>query len=569
MQQSIEAFKAIRLQDTLQATHQHWNVLLGLAEKYINQKVLSPLGINASVQRVLTGVGLASYFGYIISKYFIYRLYLNPVNKIPGPPVSWFPFTGNAIEIIKLESGAPHKIWKDKYGGIISYHGPWNSPRVLVTDAKLLKSILTTNEYDYIKAPQTSDFLRKFIGNGLLVAEGQEHRKQRKMLNPAFSVNTIRYMVPMMAIPGVHLYKKWQKALKETDALEANVSHELSLATLDVIAIAGFGEEFEAVKLADTPERNKLGEAYMLIFSPEKSIMRFLSFFFPILNKLPTQRNRKVNHDLRTLGTESRYLVERGKKRTEENDSKNSKDILSLMVKEIDEDGLGMTVSELQDQCLTFLAAGHETTSVALSWCLWLLAKNPGIQDELREEIRPLFRNLDTDHHMFDSSKDSREMAIKNEASVPSYDDINSLKLLNNVCKETLRVIPPVPVTNRVTRKEVILGDYILPKGTDVFISIIANHHSKQIWGDDAETFRPSRWDEELASKVSPYEYMPFLAGGRQCIGYKFALVEMKILLAILIMDFKFSEKPGFEPKKEQLITLRPSPNMTLILEKA
>ncbi|KAI9029082.1 cytochrome P450 [Phycomyces nitens] len=569
MEHSIEAFKAIRLQEVLQLTHQHWNGLIGIAEKYIDQRVLSPLGINASVKRVLTGLGLAGYVGYIISKYFIYRLYLNPINKIPGPPVSWVPFTGNAIEIIKDESGVPHKRWTKKYGGIVAYHGPWNNCRVLVTDPGLIREILTIHEYDYIKTEQTSDFLRKFIGNGLLVAEGPEHKKQRRMLNPAFSVNTIRSITPLMAIPAIHLYNKWKTALKDIDSIEYDISHELSLATLDVIAIAGFGEEFEAVKLADTPQSNKLGDAYMSIFSAETGIMRILSFFFPILNKLPTERNLKTKSNLRTLQVESEALVERGKMRTKDSGSNNSKDILSLMIKEVDDEGKGMDIHELQNQCLTFLAAGHETTSVALSWCLWLLAQNPQIQDELREEIRPLFKQIETDHPLFSNPKESRKMSMENQANVPSYDAINNLKLLNNVCKETMRVIPPVPVTNRVAQKEAVLGNHLIPKGTNVFISIISNHHSKEIWGDDAEEFRPSRWDEELAKKVSPYEYMPFLAGGRQCIGYKFALIEMKILLAIMIMDFKFYEKPGFHPAKKQMITLRPVPNMTLILKKA
>lgn len=183
----------------------------------------------------------------------------------------------------------------------------------------------------------------------------------------------------------------------------------------------------------------------------------------------------------------------------------------------------------------------HETTSVSLSWCLWLLAQNQKIQDELRKEVRSLFTD---------------------DESVPSYDEINALPLLNNVCRETLRLIPPVPVTNRITRVPVVLGSYALPKGTVVFLPLIVNHHSKEIWGDDAEEFNPYRWETDKVGNA--YQYMPFLAGGRQCIGYKFALIEMKLLLAILIKDIQYFEKPGFTVRKKQQITLRPFPNMTL-----
>lgn len=179
-----------------------------------------------------------------------------------------------------------------------------------------------------------------------------------------------------------------------------------------------------------------------------------------------------------------------------------------------------------------------------MSWCLWLLAQNQKIQDELRAEVLTLF---------------------KDDNSIPTYEEINTLPLLNNVVRETLRLIPAVPVTNRVTRVPVVLGSHVLPKGTTIFLSLIANHHSKAIWGDDAEEFNPYRWETEKVGNA--YQYLPFLAGGRQCIGYKFALIEFKILLAILIRKMQYFEKPGFNVTKKQQITLRPSPNMRLLVK--
>lgn len=184
----------------------------------------------------------------------------------------------------------------------------------------------------------------------------------------------------------------------------------------------------------------------------------------------------------------------------------------------------------------------HETTSVSLSWCLWLLAKDQSIQDELREEVRTLFGEND---------------------ETPSYEDINALPLLNNVVKETLRLIPAVPTTSRMARVDTRLGSYAIPAGTTIMISPIVMQHSKEIWGEDAEEFNPSRW-EKNEKLGNAYQYMPFLAGGRQCIGYKFALIEFKILLAVLVRNLKYVEKPGLVFEKKQHITLRPSPDMTL-----
>ncbi|KAI8089521.1 cytochrome P450 [Halteromyces radiatus] len=555
------------------------------AQTYLDKNIAPLIGIQSSIRRVLLGLGLVSSVTYLFSKYILYRLFLNKVNKIPGPPVEWTPFTGNMREIIREEAGVPHKKWAKLYGGILSYKGPWYENRILVTDPELVKQVLTTNSYDYIKPPRTQDFLKRILGDGLLVSEGDAHRKQRKMLNPAFSVQALRYMIPLMVAPGVQLRNKWMEIIAQdkkngntNGPTEIIVSSGLSLATLDVIGSAGMGQNFDSLQTYNTPSENKLSKAYLDIFKADTSLFRVLTFFFPILRHVPTERNKMLNQDLKWLDEESRRLVEVGMDRVDQDKKKHQnisndqgsrqvKDLLTLMVDEVDEAGHSMTVKELQNQCLTFLAAGHETTSVALSWCLWLLAKHPEIQDALREEIKPVFGQIDTEHAIFADPLANNQFAYANEANIPSYDTINSLPLLNNVCKETLRLIPPVPLTLRIATKDSVMNHYVVPKDTIVALSPIVSHHSTDIWGDDALEFRPSRWDEPLAKNVSPYEYYPFLAGSRQCIGNRFAMVEMKILLALLIMDLKYTEKPGFEFIKKQSITLRPHPNMTLLVE--
>ncbi|KAI8063327.1 cytochrome P450 [Gongronella butleri] len=544
---------------------------------YVDKYVVPKLGIHTSVRRLLVTTGLVSSFTYILAKFVIYRLWLHPTNKIPGPPVEWTPFTGNMREIIREESGVPHKRWRKKYGPIVSYKGPWYTNRVLVTDANLVKQVLTTNSYDYIKPEQTTDFLRRILGNGVLVAEGDAHKLQRKMLNPAFSLAALRGMVPLMTVPGVRLRNKWQAELKgKKEPQEIVVSGDLSLATLDVIGITAMGSNFESLDKFGTPDENKISRAYLDIFSSDMSFLRILGFFIPAVNRLPTKRALQVKMYRQWLDEETRKLVDQGIERSKAASTdatlnqERARDLLDLMVHSVDEaTGYSMTPEDLQNQCLTFLAAGHETTSVALSWCLWLLAQNTEIQDALREEVRPVFEKINTDHSLYTNPLDSHRVRSQQEANIPDYDTINNLPLLNNVCKETLRLIPPVPLTVRVAAKDNALGNYVIPKGTVVAISPICSHHSSEIWGDDVMQFRPDRWNEAPAKNVSPYEYMPFLAGVRQCIGNRFAMIEMKILLALLVMDLKYTEKEGFHPEKKQQVTLRPKPNMTLMVAPA
>ncbi|CAO3591050.1 unnamed protein product [Absidia cylindrospora] len=574
MNQLIQKIDSSALGEYARVLEQH-------VQTYFDKHIAPTFGIQSSIRRVALGLGLVTSLTYFLSKYVVYRLFLHKTNKIPGPPIGWIPFAGNMREIIRDEAGVPHKKWAKKYGGIVSYKGPWYENRILLTDPELIKHVLTTNSYDYVKPPATVEFLKKILGEGLLISEGDLHRKQRKLLNPAFSVQSIRGMVPLMVVPGVQLRKQWLDAIADDKKNNSNdgpteiiVSSGLSLATLDVIGAAGMGHNFESLRTFNTPAANKLSKAYIDIFQSDISIFRVLTFFFPILKYVPTERNRMLKQDLKWLDEESRYLVEMGVDRGKHQDKdsqkpKHAKDLLTLMVDESDSDtGLGMTVKELQNQCLTFLAAGHETTSVALSWCLWLLAKHPEIQDALREEIKPVFGRMDIEHSLFDKPLEINPLQAQTEANLPTYETINSLTLLNNVCKETLRLIPPVPTTNRISTKDDVLNHYVVPKGTVLFLSVIANHHSTEVWGDDAMEFRPARWDEPRAKNIGPYEYFPFLAGNRQCIGNRFAMVEMKILLSLLIMDLKYTEKPGFEPVKKQSVTLRPHPNMTLLVEK-
>ncbi|CAO3675031.1 unnamed protein product [Rhizopus microsporus] len=494
-------------------------------------------------------LGLSGFVCYLLYKMIIYRLYIHPVNRLPGPRVSWIPFMGNYFDIVTSNiDESPFRRWTEQYGGIYAVHHNYNEPRVIVTDPKLVKQILTLQVYDFEKPPGPAGFIRRIAGNGLVVAEGNFHRTQRKMLNPAFSVHAIRSMVPLMTTPAYKLRDQWLKKMTESKSeyTEIEVSLGLSLATLDVIGLTAFGQDFKSVEDYGTERLHKISKAYLNIFNDDFSWKRVWEVDFPFIRYLPSKRLFTMIKSLRWVHEEAEALIEAGIERAKKEKASDMngrpKDLLALMVDLIDEGtGQGFTKEGLKEQCLTFLAAGHETTSNTLSWCLWLLAQHQDVQDRLREEVRVLFQ----DENSFD------------------YETINSISYLDYVCRETLRFIPTVPRTSRVNRVPVTLGHYTIPKGTVIHILPLYAHRSKEIWGEDADKFNPLRW-EKRDHLGGAYEYMPFLAGARQCIGNKFAMLEMKILVAILLHHIQFFEKPGFEVKKIQVITTRPIPNVTL-----
>lgn len=353
----------------------NYQLVQDTVQKYLEKYVLEPSNLEYSeAKKLAIQLGVSTAVAYFLFKVVLYRLYINPVNRIPGPKVGWLPFMGNFPEVVKEEAGVPLKKWANIYGGIYTFHGPWNIPRVAVTDDVLLKQILTSNEYDYVKTPEASAFLRRILGDGLLTAEGQTHRHQRRMLNPAFSVNAIRSIVPLMAKPGHRLRNQWLDMIKGPnnkvkatedgeEFTEIEISSGLSLATLDVIGWA-FGQDFKSLEHAGTPLQSKLSRAYLHIFSNEVTIMRVLTFLFPIFKHLPTERNIKMKRDLRWLEEESRDLVQAGIDRALEAKAKGivdnkPKDLLATMIDLRDEEtGKGFTLEEIRNQCLTFLAAG-------------------------------------------------------------------------------------------------------------------------------------------------------------------------------------------------------------------
>jgi len=197
-------------------------------------------------------------------------------------------------------------------------------------------------------------------------------------------------------------------------------------------------------------------------------------------------------------------------------------DIISLLVKSND-----FTDEELANQAMTMMAAGHETTSSALSWVTFLLAKHPEIQDRLRAEIRA-----------------SLPDPASGEAITAA--DIDRLALLSAVCSETLRLYPTVPVTGRFNTRDTHIGDVLVPKHTFIILSPWAINRNKQYWGEAADEFIPERWinadgtSNKNGGARSNYNQITFLHGPRSCIGQDFAQSELKCLVAALIGKFSF-----------------------------
>ncbi|KAF9901390.1 hypothetical protein EC991_006210 [Linnemannia zychae] len=216
-----------------------------------------------------------------------------------------------------------------------------------------------------------------------------------------------------------------------------------------------------------------------------------------------------------------------------------------------DRDTFQLSSQQLLDQCMTFLSAGHDTSAASLTWLLYLLSTHPEVQTRLRQELLTL-------------STDDGDKPY-------TYEAINQLPYLDAVVTESMRVFPSVPVTARVAVEDDALCDQLIPAGTTVVIHMAALQRLKSVWGPDAEDFVPERWldkSREAELTAAKWTYLPFISGTRVCVGQKFALLEIKMLVHALVSGFVFEPLPGFRWKKALLLAWKPIPGMKLIVSR-
>ncbi|GBB94361.1 hypothetical protein RclHR1_02340018 [Rhizophagus clarus] len=476
--------------------------------------------------------------GWIIYKIFIWPFYISPLRKIPGPS-SEGPFYGNFKAFLAEDFNSGVK-WVKEYGYLVKFHGMFNKPSLFIADPKIIQEIIINKTYDFIKPYNTTAIA--MAGKGLLFSEGEDHKRQRKMMNPAFTHSNIKDMIPTFIRITSTLKDLIEDEVNQGNS-NVNFTSYISKATLDIIGSVGFSYEFNSLTSS-----NELAEAYDSILNSPPSILRMtislLANYVPFIREIPLDFNKKFKNACAVINRVSEKLVEE-KYNEARNGELKSNDLLSLLI-EINKtlpNEKKITDEELKYQIMTFLIAGHETTNVTACWALYLLSQNSHEQDLLREELVKAF----PDKTNFN----------------PTFDEINSLEYLNCVIKETLRIHSPVPILKRSNSKDKVFGEYLIPKDTELFIGISALHKSPEIWGSTVDNFDPKRWlDPSL--NVTNLNYLPFLSGPRGCIGNKLALAEMKIMLGMLIRNFVFQPIEGFHIRRKLFTSPKPYPYLGL-----
>ncbi|KAJ7061693.1 cytochrome P450 [Mycena amicta] len=486
---------------------------------------------------------------------FIHTRYLSSTGSMrymPGPKNdSWLRGNKDRMDVSR------NREWQSIYGPTFKTYNMFNSATLFTTNTTALHHIVNRSDI-YQKAPMVRWGLAQLLGRGLLVMEDEEHTRLRKIMSPAFSASQVRLLTPLFLDKSLELVSVWS-ALPNDEAgcAKTDVLKGLKAMTLDVIGLAGFNYEFNALSPTKNDGINALGIAFRKLFQMQRNRQRtpvaFLRARFPWFRAIfPSPK--KVSEARQAMESVGMQLLQDAKNAYEGDREGVEKgisggpprrDLLSLLVQSnLSEDEHQRLSDEVVvAQIPTFFVAGHETTSTATAWALFALAAHPVVQSTLRAELL----TMGTDS--------------------PSLDALNSLPYLDMVVREVMRLYAPVALTNRVAMKDDVIplgkdGAYTdlkgvlqesvtVKKGQMIHVPIGALNRDKSIWGADVEEFKPERWAAgSLPSATSSipgvYSHLfTFLGGPHNCIGWRFSLAEMKSLIYTLTRAFEFTLPEG------------------------
>ncbi|MGB0122511.1 MAG: cytochrome P450 [Silvibacterium sp.] len=408
--------------------------------------------------------------------------------------------------------------------GRMAYYRVGPSHIVLVNEPEFIREILINQPQNFIKE-RTQKRMKILLGEGLITSDGEVHRRQRRIVAPAFHRQRIQVYGSIMVERAAKLRDSWQQG-REIDA-----SVEMMRLSLEVVARTLFAQEVTPDVLSINREVNAIMKLYNFLIALPRA-EDYLHLPIPGLMRFRRARRRLDEAVHRMIAGHRASGVDKG-------------DLLSMLLRSRDDeqDHSGMTDEQLRDEVLTIFLAGYETVANALAWTWLLLAENPEAEAKLHAEL--------------DRVLEGRE---------PTLDDLPNLRYTEMVLAESMRLYPPAWAMGRQATCDVSIGPYLLPAGTYFFFSQYLIQRSPENFPDPLR-FDPERFAPENKAGRSRFVYFPFGAGHRQCIGEAFAWMEATLVLATLAQRWRLRLVPGQRIEVQPKITLRPKFGIRMIPE--
>lgn len=445
-----------------------------------------------------------------------------PFQAIPGPRAlplvgSLGPLSGDALVTLPALTA--------EYGPIVRF-GILGRQFVLLADPELIREVLVEKADLFPKAQRDVEILGRFLGKGLVTNNGASHRRQRKLAQPAFHHRRIQAYAETMVDYAAAQVDGWH------DGAVYDIGEEMRRLTMYIVAKTLFDVDHDEI------EAFAAGVGMSIHNLQQISDERF-DELFSLPDWVPTARNRLDRRSRETLNAAVDQIIALRRAQAVDGEVPDRGDLLSMLMLARDEDGRPMDDQQLRDEVVTLFVAGHETTSNALTWTWLLLAQRPEVAAQLRAEL-------------------DAALGVENGRRLPTLADLPQLPYTLQVIKESMRLYPPVWVLNtRTASEDTTIGEYVIPKGTNVFISQYVMHRRARFF-PDPEHFDPRRWTPEFEASLPKFAYMPFGGGPRVCIGNSFAMMEAQLLLAAIAQRWDLALLPGQSPAPAALITLGP-----------
>ncbi|KAG9227224.1 hypothetical protein CCMSSC00406_0004237 [Pleurotus cornucopiae] len=476
------------------------------------------------------------------------------IDHVRGPVADASFLLGNLPELYQSDAAAADLKWQKAYGDIVRVKGVLGEDRLLIMDAKALQYIYQTSGYHWPKMWERRELSRLAAGQGLTWADGDVHKRQRKIMLPGFGTREARSFLPIFFSAANKLGEKWKDMISASSADGSMV--KLAVRSVLYTCVAAFDYRFGGLD----DDKNELANAYTTLLSETFGSPSLTSIFtISTWAHLPSwlrhffqRKSAKLRHARETerIGNGvAKTLIDA--KANALLDGKGNKDIMSLLVQSnnSENESTRMSTPEMLAQMRTIMLAGHETTANTLNWTLLEICKQPHIQRKLRAEIWAAENELRT-----------------NGRTQFEVSDFENMPYTTAVVKEALRFHPALHHAFRTAGRDdvlplstplrvidgTVITELTVPKGLKVVASITGYNRNKQVFGEDADVFNPDRWlrtsDGKKQTVVGVYaNVLTFAAGVRSCIGWRFALYELHAFLIELISNFEFELTPEAE----------------------
>lgn len=442
-------------------------------------------------------------------------------HKLPPGPKSRIPL-GNLFGFRRDSLGFLNRI-AHEYGDIVQFKiGPTRI--VLLNHPDFIKEVLSTQNSNFVKG-RPLEMAKELLGDGLLTSEGEFHKRQSRVIQPAFHHKMMNTYAPAMIEYTSRLMNSWE------DGLTVDMMDKMVELSTGIAGKTMFNVDIDE----EAPEINQALESIMTLFG------RITLPFAELLLKLPLPGTILFfRAKARLDNTIYRIINERRRNKL------NNGDLLSLLLQEQNETGNsgGLTDQQIRDEALTLFLTAFDTTSLALTWTWFLLSQNPQAEAELHEELDRVL-----------------------QGRIPTMEDYPRLKFTRMVFTESMRMYPPIYIIAREALEHFSIGNYIVPGGTIILMSPYLIHHDSR-FHQDPWKFNPHRWTERPGGQQSKYEYFPFSAGPRSCIGQHYAWLEGVLVLASIAQFWRPELVPNHPVELEQLINLRPKHGMMMKLNR-